>query len=659
MTGTFAFAARLGLFLLAAVHFSGLPCFSDPIDMKYDDAESVHPAYRLLDIGTQSNAYIHNGDEIMESGLEQCPQVMGMDFLSDGSMIVATQNAHINKNRLEDRMYSRLYLYSGEIRGDDMDAVEAEQISERLMEISSIIIVNDTVYLGQKDRLTWFAWEGGGAPVTEGDLQKVGDIPFTLDWETNFQEYPLGLLYRQGKFYIANSASMRDNGWAIEEGWTDVSGVGSVLSMDRATGEVDVLITGMRANNALGWGPGEGPDGELWQEGGLWTNDNQGGWKPCSPLMHVRRGDWHWYPRPVPDQWGEEKADVAVWMPHGDIARSLTDIRMMPAGVFKGQLIMGDVSQGGLKRCFVEKVNGQWQGSAHSFSGGFSAGPNRLFIGPAGELYLGHIGAGDLQNWGWRGTKCGLQKMVPLDTVVFELLAVHSRRNGMELEFTLPLDPAGAVDAGNYMVRRYEMHPQFDYGAGNKDDNTGVAVSSVLLSPDNRRVFLEIDLASQVYRNGILQKNTVVEITVSDNITFGGMSARTPRTWYTLNSVSESEAFDVNGCTDPGYREYDPGATFDDGTCALHADGREREGAGGPRRSIRVVTGGTDVLLVSALFEGGYTVRITDTRGQTSALQTVGNSGTASFSRSSLAPGVYVVEAGNGREVFRRRIALH
>jgi hypothetical protein len=316
-----------------------------------------------------------------------------------------------------------------------------------------------------------------------------------------------------------------------------------------------------------------------------------------------------------------------------------------------------------MKRCFVEDVNGEWQGSAHSFSGGFSAGPNRIIIGPEGEIYAGHIGNGDVQNWGWRGAKCGLQKMVPNGEVAFEILAVRSRKNGMELEFTLPVDPAPALIKDNFLVRRYEMVPTNGnwpggvYGGGHKQYNSQVIISSVALSEDHKRVFLEIDMESQVYRQGIFRKNTVIDIRtgLDENgksvLTSDGIPARTPAAWYTLNSIDSSEAFDVRGCTDPGYEEYNAAATYDDGSCRTAVISFCTGGL-----EYATVRGG-NFLQVNIRKEGKHTIKVFAMDGKTIALRKGVGVRKYIFTHPSLS-GIYLVRVNMPGGSLQRKIMI-
>src|SRR5690606_30555824 len=159
-----------------------------------------------------------------------------------------------------------------------------------------------------------------------------------------------------------------------------------------------------------------------------------------------------------------------------------------------------------------EKINGEWQGAAMLFSAGFHSGIGRLLLGPDGSIYAGGQSGGTAQasgNWCWGGGggvgalsadrvngNCNVQydflKLVPKDTVVFDLLAVRARVNGFELEFTKKVGPSAAT-ASNYTIQTWTNNLSSQtYGGGSQQGNTTLTVSNVRISPDSMKVFLQL-----------------------------------------------------------------------------------------------------------------------------------------------------------------------
>jgi hypothetical protein len=216
------------------------------------------------------------------------------------------------------------------------------------------------------------------------------------------------------------------------------------------------------------------------------------------------------------------------------INNSATEPALMPVGRYQGQFFFGDVKRGGIRRIFLEKVAGNWQGAVFPFSGGTEAGIHRIRIDSAGALYAGGLGRDVWENW--NGKTYGLQKFTPNGDSVFEMLAVRARKDGMEIEFTQPVGQ-GAEKASFYRARTSVMRPGPGYGSGNMADTRDIAVKSVRLSPDRLRVYLELGALP------IDSLGTVVNLAVSGPASQAGKPLWFNETWYTLNAYSESAPF--------------------------------------------------------------------------------------------------------------------
>ena len=116
----------------------------------------------------------------------------------------------------------------------------------------------------------------------------------------------------------------------------------------------------------------------------------------------------------------------------------------MQDGPYKGQMLHGDVTHGGIKRDFLEKVNGEYQGAVFRFTQGLEAGVNRLCWGPDGALYIGGIGM--VGGWSWKEKQYGLQRMKYNGKPTFEMLAVRAKPQGFEIEFTDALEAGQEIN---------------------------------------------------------------------------------------------------------------------------------------------------------------------------------------------------------------------
>ncbi|MFN9914455.1 MAG: hypothetical protein ACK53L_17830, partial [Pirellulaceae bacterium] len=92
-----------------------------------------------------------------------------------------------------------------------------------------------------------------------------------------------------------------------------------------------------------------------------------------------------------------EPSPPAVWLPQGEIAASPTQPVLIPEswGPYRGQVIFGDATFGGLQRAFLEEVEGVYQGAVFPFSQGFRHLFHRLQFAPDGDLFAGGIARGN------------------------------------------------------------------------------------------------------------------------------------------------------------------------------------------------------------------------------------------------------------------------
>jgi cytochrome c len=158
---------------------------------------------------------------------------------------------------------------------------------------------------------------------------------------------------------------------------------------------------------------------------------------------------------------------------------------------------------------FVEEINGQLQGCVFRFIQGLEAGVNRLQWGPDGALYVG--GIGNPGNWGQTGKlHYGLQRLVFNNKPTFEMLAVRAKSNGMEIEFTEPLQDGDGWNTEHYEVKQWYYKPTIEYG-GPKLDEKKMTVKTATVSDDRKKVFLEFDGHKDNHMIYIRLKKTLYE----------------------------------------------------------------------------------------------------------------------------------------------------
>ncbi|MEM1214788.1 MAG: family 16 glycoside hydrolase [Bacteroidota bacterium] len=426
------------------------------------------------------------------------PKVGGMDFLSDGRMVVSTWDAE-----------GSVYLIDGAMTGDPSQ-MSYERIAVGLAEPLGLKVVDDEIYVLQKQELTHLIDHDGDGQIDE--YRTVSN-----DWKVsaNFHEFAFGLSYKEPYFYAALAIGIMPGGASAKNQPSDR---GKAIRIHRETGEMEIIAEGLRTPN----GVGIGVDNEVF------IADNQGDWLPSCKIMHVEKGDF-FGSRAVDSARVaqlEEKPPV-VWLPQDEIGNSPGTPSYLNDGPYRGQMIHGEVTHGGVKRVFVEKVAGEYQGAVFRFIQGLEAGVNRLVWGPDGALYVGGIGS--TGNWQHSGKLWyGLQRLAYNEQSTFEMLAVCAKSNGVEIEFTEPLDPNFGNRLEEYTVRQWYYLPTHDYG-GPKLDDRRLAVQSVHLSADRKKVFLELDG---------MQAGHVIYVRLPNHWTStNNHTIWTTEAWYTLNNI--------------------------------------------------------------------------------------------------------------------------
>jgi hypothetical protein len=391
------------------------------------DADNLNPAYTLSELHTA--AWI--------------PQVVDMVMLPDGRLAVLTLLVEPENTSNTPHKTGSLYLI-GNLSATDLETLDVKLIAGDLLEPTGIALVSGKLYVTEKTQLTEFTLDASGASAS---ARKVASIPLDAIGLVNFQEWALGLLYKEGFFYTALGGGVRLGGksWIDDTTKLREPKRAGLLKINAADGTSELIVGGLRAPNGITWGP----DGNS-----IWVTDNQGSFVPACKLIQIVEGKNYGYPN-GPNKFRDmPETSPNVWFPYSEIGRSTTHPMFLKNGIFSGQILAGDLSQGGVSRTALEKVNGEWQGSVHSFSGGFSAGTQKMLELPNGSIIVGGLGRGDVMNWGWKGRKTGLQKITPkVGTVLFEMLAMHSRKGGMEIEFTKPVG-IGADLVASYAVTR-------------------------------------------------------------------------------------------------------------------------------------------------------------------------------------------------------------
>ena len=426
------------------------------------------------------------------------PRVGGLAFLPDGRLLVTTWDT-----------MGGVYVLDG-VETGDTSRITVKRIASGLAEPLGIEVVDGDIYVLQKHELTKLK-DLDGDEVTD----EYESICNSWGATSDFHEFAFGLVHKDGYFYASLSMAMRlmsherqhpDRGRTIR------------ISRD---GSYETLNYGLRTPNGIGLGV----DGEIF------VTDNQGEWIPSNKLIHVKEGEFLGMPWALPEGTVEAPpiAPPAIWLPQNEIGNSPTEPILIANGPYKGQMLHGDVTHGGIKRDFLEKVNGQYQGAVFRFSQGLEAGVNRLAWGPDSALYIG--GVGMVGGWSWKENQYGLQKLKYNGKTTFEMLAVRAKPHGFEIEFTEPLAKDARFPEQHLVIEQWRYQGTSAYG-GPKLDQKKMKITKTALSADRKRIYLEIPG---------LKKEHVVYFMLPESLrSERGQSLWSSEAWYTLNNIPEN-----------------------------------------------------------------------------------------------------------------------
>ncbi|WP_158965742.1 family 16 glycoside hydrolase [Paraglaciecola sp. L3A3] len=434
------------------------------------------------------------------------PMVGGIDFLDDGRMVVSTWDPE-----------GSVYLVS-DYQASPQD-IKVKRIAKGLAEPLGVKVVDGDIYVLQKQELTRLVDTNQDGFMDRYEL-------VSNDWATtaNFHEFAFGLEYENGYFYAALATAILPGGASTNP---QAPSRGKVLKISKDTGEVEFVAHGLRTPNSIG----RGIDNKLF------IADNQGDWVPACKIVELTPGAWYGS-RSVDFEGTANLTETlpVVWLPQGDIGNSASQPAPLNVGPYKNQMIHGDVTHGGIKRVFAERIDGRLQGAVFRFSQGLEAGVNRLKWAPNGSLIVG--GVGNPGNWAHSDKKWyGLQSLTYNENSTFEMLSVSARSDGFEITLTEPIKQNRLIQADDFEIQQWYFEPTADYG-GPKKDQQALTINALTVSKDRTKIQLKLDG---------LKENHVVYFRIkrafeSEN----NHELWTTEAWYTLNKIPQNKPVELN-----------------------------------------------------------------------------------------------------------------
>jgi hypothetical protein len=188
-------------------------------------------------------------------------------------------------------------------------------------------------------------------------------------------------------------------------------------------------------------------------------------------------------------------------------------------------MFIGDVIDPLIMRITLEKVQGEYQGACYPFMRRDELkGSNRLLFNPDGSLYVG------ITDRGWSRGSSGLEKITWTGKMPFEMKQMSLVKNGFEITFTQPIDPATGNDPKSYNLNTWH----YDYGRhyGSPEyDRAAVPVKAVKLAADNTKATITVD--------SLHDKQWIYYLSADGIRNTQGASLRNKEAYYTLNRLQK------------------------------------------------------------------------------------------------------------------------
>ena len=467
--------------------------------------EAVNPNYTLTNL--------------RPAGFE--PMVSGLDFTDDDELVVVTSGSVSPGGWVPNAQPGEVFILEGAVEATSPADVTATKIATDLLNPMGIDIIGDDIYVSERDQLT---------KLTDPDGDGFYDVHTKFaEWPDggNFHEFAFGLVHDDTNFYVNLSVAINNGGATTSP--QPATNRGTTIKINRQSGAVTFVASGLRTPNGI----------TLSDDGELFGTDNQGAWLPASKLIQIKQGGFYNHKtNPAGPFDSAPVTQPIAWFPQNEIGNSPSSPLILEDGPYAGQVLVGDVTYGGLQRVFMEKVAGEYQGAVFRHSAGFEAGVNRTITGPDGALYIG--GIGEAGNWSESDKlKFGLQKLTPIGDNAFDMKSVEVTEDGFDITYTKPVSEETIDElVSSYRVKQWRYVPTPEYG-GPKVDEEVLVVTGAEISADHKKVSLAIDG---------LKPGHVVHLRSPRPFTSeAGAELWNTEAWYTLNSIPGYVAPDDEG----------------------------------------------------------------------------------------------------------------
>lgn len=434
------------------------------------------------------------------------PQVGAMDTMPDGRIAVAFHRGEV---MFYDPSSSSWSLFASGLQ-EPLGMLVDKDGSILVMQRAELTRLKDTDGDGLADEYETvfddFGMSGNYHEFAYGPARDAdGNLFIVLGVASNgapMAEEIRGEFSEIGEVDRANMSTRKD--WGKNKGkagrmYARVEWRGWVLKLSPDGKKMEPFASGFRSPNGIGFDA----------EGRLLITDNQGDWRPTSPLYDVKKDGFYGHPASLVWKKGWDKGDprklpvpeldamqepAVGFFPQGELANSPTWPVVLPEGAvpagMAGQTLIGEMNQTNMVRVLDDTVDGVFQTAlVPMFDGSpLGRGSNRTAFGKDGSIYVGKTALS------WAGGN-GITRIKWYGKPFPYLERIKALPKGFALRFSEPIDSA---TLGKLSVKSHTYEYHEAYGAPKKDEQE-IAVKNSDLSGDGLILTLDIGALKEGY----------------------------------------------------------------------------------------------------------------------------------------------------------------
>ncbi|MEM6278923.1 MAG: DUF6797 domain-containing protein [Verrucomicrobiota bacterium] len=421
-------------------------------------------------------------------------RLSGFDFFSDGRAALCTFDGDV-------------WIVDGLAEGSA--EMTWSRFASGLHEPKTVCIVEEEIYVSDRNGI-----------VRLHDTDENGEA----DWYENFsnivpqtaetREFAMDMVAaEEGGFYLAKGGQI---------GSTRGVANGTVVKVSKDGLSYEIVATGLR-QPYLGYDP---------ETGILTSSDQQGHWKPATPIYRIEKGKYYGFqPAKLKDK-AIHPAPIAppeIWIPHFINPSGASQVWLQNAkmGFLNESLIHIGYNRPEIFQIYLSEDRSQ--AAAAPLLSGFPAGILKGRVHPVdGRLYVCGF-----EIWGTSGERIsGLFRIRPGETASRVPVDIRASQRGVLLQFEEPLSDELVGDLGRYSVDRWNYKQTHNYGSGNfqldgRPGQESVPVASAQLSKDRKSLFLGLVGMEPCHSLRVTYRLPNPEATVIDSV------------FLTLHSLSE------------------------------------------------------------------------------------------------------------------------